>query len=101
MSPRRTGETPAGSSGGGGTALARVHEALVRVKPELAGQPPPGPGASLVADVGIDSLKLAELGIALEDVFGRPVYLGDVLADVADPAALTVGQLAAWMERGE
>ena len=79
-------------------ALEQVRRAVRKVRPDLPARAVT-PGASLVADLGIDSLKLAELSVALEEVLGRPVFLGDVLADVADPAALTVAQLAAYLGR--
>jgi acyl carrier protein len=81
-------------------ALQKVKAALRKVRPEL----PPRkvtPGASLVADLGIDSLAFAELSLALEDAFGRPIFLGDVLADLDDPASLTVGQLASRLAKGD
>jgi hypothetical protein len=43
-------------------------------------------------------LKLAELSLALEDVFERPVYLGEVLADAADPSATVIADVAARLD---
>ena len=82
---------------GGTPALARVRAALRSVLPQL----PPGalaPGARLMEDLGVDSLKVAELSVALEETFDRPVFLGDVFARVEDPSQLTVGQLAELLE---
>jgi acyl carrier protein len=59
------------------------------------------PDASLVKDLGIDSLKVAELSIALEDAFDRPVFLAEVFARVEDPSTLTVAQLAGFVARGD
>jgi acyl carrier protein len=53
--------------------------------------------ASLVKDLGVDSLKVAELSIALEDAFDKPVFLGEVFAHVEDPTSLTVEQLAEFL----
>lgn len=85
------------SSSAGEAALRRVQRAIRLVKPEL-GPRAMGAEASLVRDLGIDSLKFAELSIALEEEFGRPIFLGDVLADIEDPAKITVGQLARFLE---
>jgi hypothetical protein len=77
----------------GDAALAKVRAALRSVLPQL----PEGalaPSARLMEDLGVDSLKVAELSVALEEAFLRPVFLGDVFARVDDPSQLTVGQLA-------
>lgn len=78
--------------------LDRVRRAIRRVRPELSPRHLT-PSASLVADLGIDSLALAELSIALEDEFQRPVFMGDVLADLEEPANITVGELARYLAR--
>jgi acyl carrier protein len=59
------------------------------------------PGARLLDDLGIDSLKVAELSLALEEAFDRPVFLGEILAGVEDPTAFTLGELAAALGRTE
>ena len=77
-------------------SLERVCAALRSVLPQL----PEGalvPGARLMDDLGVDSLKVAELSVALEEAFGRPVFLGDVFARVDDPSQLTLAQLAALL----
>lgn len=82
------------------TALAKVQAAIGTVMHSL----PSGairPEASLVDDLGIDSLKFAELSLALEEAFERPIYLGDVLSEVDDPRTITVAQLAEFLERGK
>lgn len=85
---------------GATVAIQKVQDALRKVKPELEPEVLK-PQASLVEDLGVDSLKFAELAIALEDVFGRPVYLGEILADIEDPGTITVAQLAAHLEKPE
>ena len=78
--------------------LRKVQTAIHRVRPELVTKRIK-PEASLVTDLGVDSLALAELSIALEDAFGHPVFLGDILANIDDPAQITVGQLAEYAAR--
>lgn len=78
-------------------ALRRVQRAIRAVKPELSLRAI-REEASLVRELGMDSLKFAELSIALEEAFGYPVFLGDVLADIEDPTRITVGQLARHLE---
>jgi acyl carrier protein len=79
------------------SSLAKVQSALRAVNPSLTARAV-GPEASLVADLGIDSLKFAELSLALEDAFGRSIYLGDVLAEIEDPRSITVAQLAEHLD---
>lgn len=78
-------------------ALRKVQQAIQAVKPELPLRAI-REDASLVRELGMDSLKFAELSIALEDAFGCPVFLDDVLADIEDPGRITVGQLARHLE---
>jgi acyl carrier protein len=79
-------------------ALARVRTALLRVLPKVPASKMTA-RAKLVSDLGVDSLKVAELSLALEDAFDRPVFLGDLFAQVEDPTRLTVGELAKWLEK--
>jgi acyl carrier protein len=79
------------------SALARVRTALRRVLPKVPASKMTV-RAKLVTDLGVDSLKVAELSLALEDAFDRPVFLGDLFADVEDPTQITVGELAKWLE---
>jgi acyl carrier protein len=79
--------------------LDKVRSAILRVRPRLP-ESALKEKASLVADLGVDSLSFAELSIELENAFGRPIFLGDVLADLDDPAALTVGELASKLAEG-
>jgi acyl carrier protein len=81
-------------------ALKKVRAALRRVRPELA-RVKISPRASLVGDLSIDSLALAQLAMNLEEEFGRPIFLGDVLSEVEDPTAITVGELAEFVSRVE
>jgi len=73
--------------------LERVRAAIHSVRPAIP-LARIRPEASLVADLGIDSLSLAQLSIALEDAFGRAIFLGDVFSELEDPVSITVGQLA-------
>jgi acyl carrier protein len=82
------------------TPLEKVQGAILAVKKTLPARAV-RPEASLVQDLGIDSLKFAELSLELEDAFGRPIYLGDVLSEIEDPTTITVAQLAERLEREE
>lgn len=55
------------------------------------------PGASILADLGLDSLKVVELTVLLEKELGRPVFLPEWIASVEDPADLTVDSLARFL----
>lgn len=55
------------------------------------------PQASILADLGLDSLKVVELTVLLEKQLGRPVFLPEWIASVDDPADLTVGSLAHFL----
>jgi len=55
------------------------------------------PEASILADLGLDSLKVVELTMLLEKQLGRPVFLPEWIASVDDPADLTVGSLARFL----
>ena len=52
---------------------------------------------SLVADLGIDSMSMALLGLALEDEFHCPILLNDWIAQHAHPESLTVGSLCDYL----
>jgi acyl carrier protein len=84
---RRRGRRP------GDDALQKVRLALHDVLPERSVRQL-SRDASLVIDLGIDSLKAAELSLALERRFGRPIFVGEIFADVDDPRTLTVGRVA-------
>ena len=55
------------------------------------------PSASILADLGLDSLKVGELTVLLEKQLGRPVFLPEWIASVEDPADLTVDSLARFL----
>ena len=55
------------------------------------------PQASILADLGLDSLKGVELTMLLEKQLGRPVFLPEWIASVEDPGELTVGSLARFL----
>jgi acyl carrier protein len=55
------------------------------------------PQASILADLGLDSLKVVELTMLLEKELGRPVFLPEWIASVEDPADLTVESLARFL----
>jgi acyl carrier protein len=55
------------------------------------------PQASILADLGMDSLKVVELTVLLEKRLGRPVFLPEWIASVDDPADLTVESLARFL----
>src|SRR2546427_12725014 len=53
--------------------------------------------ACILADLGIDSLKVVELTMLLEKLLGRPDFLPEWIASVEDPAELTVASLARFL----
>lgn len=55
------------------------------------------PHASLIVDLGLDSLKVVGLTMLLEKKLGRPVLLPAWIASVDDPADLTVNSLARFL----
>src|SRR3954468_7037336 len=55
------------------------------------------PDASILADLGLDSLKVVELTMLLEKQLGRPVFLPEWIASVEDPADLTVASLSRFL----
>jgi acyl carrier protein len=55
------------------------------------------PEASILADLGLDSLKVVELTMLLEKQLKRPVFLPEWIASVEDPADLTVESLALFL----
>ena len=54
------------------------------------------PEASLVNDLGLDSLKVVELSLGLEEKLGYPVFLPGWIAIASDPSELTVQSLAEY-----
>jgi acyl carrier protein len=57
------------------------------------------PDASILGDLGLDSLKVVELTMLLEKQLKRPVFLPEWIASVDDPADLTVESLARFLEK--
>lgn len=55
--------------------------------------------ASLVRDLGMDSLKVVELSLTLEETLCRPVFLPAWISSVDDPCDLTVASLVAFVSR--
>jgi len=55
------------------------------------------PRHRLVRDLGFDSLRMATLGLSLEDAFGCTILLSDWIASVDDPATLTVESLMCFI----
>jgi acyl carrier protein len=55
--------------------------------------------ASLLHDLGMDSLRVVELTLRLETLLKRPVFLPEWIASVDDPADLTVGSLVDFLSR--
>lgn len=52
---------------------------------------------SLVADLGMDSMSIAMLGLTLEDEFQCSILLNDWIAQHSDPESLTVGSLCEYL----
>ena len=55
------------------------------------------PRHRLVRDLGFDSLRMATLGLSLEEAFGCTILLSDWIASVDDPATLTVESLVCFI----
>jgi acyl carrier protein len=68
-------------------AVANVLEAPRAVEPHDC----------LVGDLGFDSLRMARLGLSLEETFGCSILLNDWIASVEDPATLNVESLARFI----
>ena len=79
-------------------SLALVRQAVRKVRPGIA-LAALRPNASLMRDLGLDSLRFAELSLALEAAFARPVFLVDLLAEVEDPSSLTLEQVARFLSK--
>jgi acyl carrier protein len=55
------------------------------------------PGASLVLNLGFDSMKMAMLSLSLEGEFGCAIMLDDWIASHPDPHDLTVESLCEYL----
>ena len=53
---------------------------------------------AFVGDLGYDSLRIANLAIALESNLGRPILLNDWLALADDLDSLTIGSLLRYLQ---
>ncbi len=56
------------------------------------------PEMSLINDLSIDSIKVAELSILLENQFQCPVFIPDLLAAYRDPYDITVEALVDFVK---
>ncbi len=57
--------------------------------------------ASMISDLHVDSLKVAELSILLEQAFQRSIFLPDWLTSQEDPKDLTVNSLVNFLVENE
>ncbi|MCP4756643.1 MAG: acyl carrier protein [Proteobacteria bacterium] len=57
------------------------------------------PEMSLINDLSIDSIKVAELSILLEDSFHCPVFIPELLGNYRDPYEITVGALVDFVKQ--
>ena len=53
----------------------------------------------LINDLAIDSLKVAELSILLEDSFGKPFFVPDLIAKSENPYYVTVKTLVKYIAK--
>jgi acyl carrier protein len=88
-----------GRSKAGRQTLLKTQLAIKEVLPELPLKAIK-PDAAVVDELGLDSLKAAQLSLALEQAFGRPIFVGELFAEVDDPRSLTVRELAKLIEHG-
>jgi acyl carrier protein len=54
--------------------------------------------ASLILDLGFDSMSVARLALALEDQLHQPILLDDWIARETDAATLTVDSLCRYLD---
>jgi len=78
--------------------LAKILQILDEVCPERNARATRSAQASLIDDYYIDSLKVAELSLLLEETFDVSVFLPHLIASVRDPHELTVGALAEFVQ---
>ena len=79
----------------------RIRESVIEVEPRL--EQASFTEDTTLADLGLDSLKIIEVGVRLEDAFGSGVRFDDWLDEErAKPKtdAFTVGSLISFIERG-
>jgi acyl carrier protein len=94
---RRPKARRAGRKGGASATAAGVCAALRRVLPDAPASAVV-PSARLLEDLGLDSLKIAELSLALEDELGRPLFLGELFATAVNPERLRVADLIGFLD---
>ena len=73
--------------------LIEVLQVLDEVCPERSPRAARSAQASLIDDYYIDSLKVAELSLLLEETFDVSVFLPHLIGSVRDPHELTVAAL--------
>jgi acyl carrier protein len=79
----------------------RIHQAIVAVEPRLEGKT--FSEDTTLADLGLDSLKLIEVGVRLEDAFGDQMRFDEWLeGERAKPqgSAFKVGSLITFIQKG-
>jgi acyl carrier protein len=77
--------------------LTAVLQILDEVCPERSASAIRSAQASLIDDYYVDSLKVAELSLLLEETFDVSVFIPHLIASVRDPHDLTVGALAEFV----
>ena len=75
--------------------LAKVRAALLQVLNDKAADVQPQ--HRLVDDLGLDSMNVASLTIALEDEFDDVLLLNDWIAGASNPSELTVDSLVEYL----
>jgi len=75
-------------------ALQKVRDALSSV---ISEDKPVLPEHHLVEDLGLDSVNMASLTIALEDEFNEVLLLNDWIASASSPSDLTVDSLVDYL----
>ena len=75
--------------------LAKVRSALSRVLEDKTADV--RPHDRLVDDLGLDSMNVASLTIALEDEFDDVLLLNDWIAGASNPSELTVDSLVDYL----
>jgi acyl carrier protein len=76
-----------------GEILTKVLQVLDAVCPERSAKAARSAQASLIDDYCIDSLKVAELSLLLEETFDVSVFLPHLIGSMRDPHELTVAAL--------
>ncbi|WP_017328349.1 hypothetical protein [Synechococcus sp. PCC 7336] len=77
--------------------FTRVKEAIIQVSPEVP-EDRITSESSLILDLNIDSLKIAELSVILEELFDTYIFLPELIVKVEDPSKLTMGALVDYIQ---